>query len=362
MANFTYRVGLGRPLTYQEEDDNMRRVEELHDETEEFRDEAREALTPAFSSTNLSIGTGEKTLTIEENKSLAEGSFVKIVDLNDTDNWMYGEVTEYTGTTLKVEVSRYQGSGGSNAWTVLIAGMEGEGYVATVEGVAPDGAGNIDLGLGSAAYENIGSDPSEIPTNADLGSAAFIDAEVNPAADKIPLANDEGVIKAGWVEDLLFNHNQIYAQLWSARYPGIPAPSFYQEFGGGASLLDPRITFSRSGEATYIKNGRLLTADIDEPVFEHGGFRVWPSVTNLLPYSNSLDMWPENDGFDLEEIGADGDLLTWRALVSQPLSVARLFIRDVLPDVDGKTYTYTCYVKRAESFEGDFWVGSIYDT
>src|SRR5690625_1355520 len=114
------------------------------------------------------------------------------------------------------------------------------------------------------------------------------DVSIDPAPSKIPRAAGDGVIREAWVEDLPFNYDQIYAQIWSARYPGIPAPSFYQEFGGGASLLNPRITFSRSGEATYIKNGKLLTAGIDEPVFERGGLRVWPSVTNLYTGNNSL--------------------------------------------------------------------------
>src|SRR5690625_2670412 len=113
-----------------------------------------------------------------------------------------------------------------------------------------------------------------------------MDVSIEPAPSKIPRATGDGVIREAWVEDLPFNYDQIYAQIWSARYPGIPAPSFYQEFGGGASLLDPRITFSRSGEATYIKNGRLLTAGVDEPVFEDGGLRVWSSVTNLATRSN----------------------------------------------------------------------------
>src|SRR5690625_103480 len=115
-----------------------------------------------------------------------------------------------------------------------------------------------------------------------------MDVSIEPAPSKIPRATGDGVIREAWVEDLLFNYDQIYAQLWSARYPGIPAPSFYQEFGGGASLLDPRITFSRSGEATYIKNGRLLTAGVDEPVFENGGLRMWRSVNNEYIFSADI--------------------------------------------------------------------------
>src|SRR5690625_5054682 len=89
-----------------------------------------------------------------------------------------------------------------------------------------------------------------------------------------------------------------------ARYGDGPYPAAEYIFDG-ATVLPAGITFTRSGEATYIKNGRLLTADIDEPVFERGGLRLWVDVTNLLPYSNDLDMWSiRGSGFDLESIGA----------------------------------------------------------
>src|SRR5690625_2050968 len=72
-----------------------------------------------------------------------------------------------------------------------------------------------------------------------------------------------------------------------ARYGDGPYPAAEYIFDG-ATVLPAGITFSRSGEATYIKNGKLLTAGVDEPVFERGGLRVWPSVTNLYPGNNSL--------------------------------------------------------------------------
>src|SRR5690625_202040 len=109
-----------------------------------------------------------------------------------------------------------------------------------------------------------------------------MDVSIEPAPSKIPRATGDGVIRKAWVEDLPFNYDQIYAQLWLARYPGIPAPSFYQEFGGGASLLDPRITFSRPSKAWSWRNGVLVEYDVDEPVFEEGGLRLEPRGTNYV--------------------------------------------------------------------------------
>src|SRR5690625_5091591 len=77
-----------------------------------------------------------------------------------------------------------------------------------------------------------------------------------------------------------------------ARYGDGPYPAAEYIFAG-ATVLPAGITFSRSGTATYIKNGRLLTAGVDEPVFERGGLRVWPSVTNLAQ-SHELPSFVKN--------------------------------------------------------------------
>jgi len=85
---------------------------------------------------------------------------------------------------------------------------------------------------------------------------------------------------------------------------GGPVPSFSQDFSN-ATALDPRITFSRSGEATYIKNGRLLTAGVDEPVFEDGGLRLWGSVTNLSTGTDNMiiNSTPHASYYDIEPAG-----------------------------------------------------------
>src|SRR5690625_4576047 len=77
-----------------------------------------------------------------------------------------------------------------------------------------------------------------------------------------------------------------------ARYGDGPYPAAEYIFDG-ATVLPAGITFTRSGEATYIKNGRLLTADIDEPVFEHGGPRLELQRTNQIANSKEGNYWSE---------------------------------------------------------------------
>src|SRR5690625_5110290 len=176
-----------------------------------------------------------------------------------------------------------------------------------------------------------------------------MDVSIEPAPSKIPRATGDGVIREAWVEDLLFNYDQIYAQLWSARYPGIPAPSFYQEFGGGASLLDPRITFSRSGEATYIKNGKLLTAGVDEPVFENGGLRLWGGVTNLNTGTDNMiiNNTPSPDYYDIEPASpifepSNNPLLAIKTSTASPAFQSP---RDGMLLEAGKVYTLSLLVE-----------------
>jgi len=78
------------------------------------------------------------------------------------------------------------------------------------------------------------------------------------------------------------NFQSLELAVKKARYGDGPYPAAEYIFDG-ATVLPVGITFSRSGTATYIKNGRILTAGVDEPVFERGGLRVWPSVTNYSP-------------------------------------------------------------------------------
>lgn len=82
--------------------------------------------TSSVSGTTLTIGTGSKTLTVEANKSYQIGMTVKVAETLDGTKWMAGDVTAYNSTTgsLTVVVSKTNGSGTANAWTISLSALE----------------------------------------------------------------------------------------------------------------------------------------------------------------------------------------------------------------------------------------------
>jgi len=83
----------------------------------------------------------------------------------------------------------------------------------------------------------------------------------------------------GGDEYLAYALDQMRARLTASSDRLGLVPPEYWEFGGGATLLDPRVTFSRSTPAWYFKNGVLRKAEIDEPVFEDGALRLEAQAT-----------------------------------------------------------------------------------
>jgi len=72
--------------------------------------------------TSETIGTGSKTFTIvETNRSWGIGSELRITDDANMANYMTGNVTSYSGTTLIIDVDSTGGSGTKTAWTITLA-------------------------------------------------------------------------------------------------------------------------------------------------------------------------------------------------------------------------------------------------
>ena len=75
------------------------------------------------SSTSLTIGTGSKTFTTQSGKAWVVGQFVVAADAAaPSTNWMVGQITAYSGTTLTIDVNQIGGSGTIANWSIGLTG------------------------------------------------------------------------------------------------------------------------------------------------------------------------------------------------------------------------------------------------
>jgi hypothetical protein len=79
----------------------------------------------ATSSTQQTIGSGTMQFQVPTQAAWAPGMFVTIVDSANTNNYMSGVVTNYSGTALTVNVSVTNGSGIYSSWLINLSGVPG---------------------------------------------------------------------------------------------------------------------------------------------------------------------------------------------------------------------------------------------
>ncbi len=77
------------------------------------------------STTSLTIGSGSKSFTTQTGESYTAGIFMTAVSQANSANYMFGQVTSYSGTTLVLNITQTGGSGTLNDWNLSIAGVAG---------------------------------------------------------------------------------------------------------------------------------------------------------------------------------------------------------------------------------------------
>jgi hypothetical protein len=96
------------------------------------------------STSSVLIGTGEKTFTVDAALPFAAGQWIIITsDANPPTNYMTGQITSYSSTTLIVDVSQAFGSGTLNDWTIRLSGVEGVQGAQGPAGPLAPGAGVV---------------------------------------------------------------------------------------------------------------------------------------------------------------------------------------------------------------------------
>lgn len=108
--------------------------------------------TTSTSVSSVLIGTGAKTFTVAAGLGYVVGMTVRIA--NSSANFMTGEVTSYSSTTLVVNVTSVSGSGTLASWTISMAAV-GASTAATVSNTP---SGNIAATTVQAAINELDSE------------------------------------------------------------------------------------------------------------------------------------------------------------------------------------------------------------
>lgn len=87
------------------------------------------------STTSVTIGTGSKVFTTQASKQYTAGAWVVITGVSPS-NYMLGQVTTYSDTTLTVGVTYTSGSGTFSSWNVSLSGPQGIQGIQGIQGTA----------------------------------------------------------------------------------------------------------------------------------------------------------------------------------------------------------------------------------
>jgi hypothetical protein len=116
------------------------------------------ATTNSTSTTSLSIATGSKSLTlVESGKAYTIGQYVIIASTASPTNYMVGQVTSFSGTSLVVNVTLINGSGTIAAWSISVTAVANYLPLAggTMTGAITFAAGQTVDGTNGVGYINI---------------------------------------------------------------------------------------------------------------------------------------------------------------------------------------------------------------
>jgi hypothetical protein len=87
------------------------------------------------SSSSVAIGTGSKTFSTFSSLPIQEGQWLIVSsDANPVTNYMTGQITSYTGSTLIINITQAFGSGTLSDWSMKLSGVEGEAGAAGATG------------------------------------------------------------------------------------------------------------------------------------------------------------------------------------------------------------------------------------
>jgi hypothetical protein len=191
----------------------------------------------------------------------------------------------------------------------------------------------------------IGNKPNQTPTNADLGTMAYEDADYFRGNTDIDTL---GTVTTGDIK------NSALARSGRATI----RPSLLLDFAN-SKTLDPRITFTRGGLGTYTDaNGLVKSAASNEARFDHNpitgeslGLLIEEQRTNLLSYSENFDnaAWAKvRSSVTANATTAPDGTTTADKLVEDTTASNTHLVEQVAVTTSGASYTLSVYAKAGE--------------
>lgn len=256
------------------------------------------------STTSLAIGVGSKVFTTQASKLWVEGQYLQIASDADGANYMHGNVTTYSGTTLTMNITDIGGSGTLADWNISISGTRGSTGAAggpLVDGdygdVTVSGTGTVitidALAVTAAKMSSGAATAGQVPIANGSGGVAYGDSV--PADQSVTYAKilssvfaTTAEIFAGTASKLVNAAQLAAALLFKKEY--ISADTVY------AASTVYSFTHGLGGAPKTVRTGlRCLTAEhgyaIGDVIEVCGLYYVSPSIYGVTTSSNTTTIY-----------------------------------------------------------------------
>ena len=204
----------------------------------------------ATSTTSVVIGTGSKTFITQSGKQFANGQFISVVSAGNNANYMHGQVTSYSGTTLIINALDIGGSGTHADWNISISGTQG-----------PAGSGSS---VNLNAFSVLANSTNASALGTSLSFPAYTVLLCTNATSPGDL--QAGKINASYLDFTGSNVGFVYSDGASLQGYYNASPSLVGFGNSGPdtiNVVDPSIIIGTSG-ISYIKSYPLVSATDDD--------------------------------------------------------------------------------------------------